>query len=136
MLRTETWLNKYVDLCRLLNYLFVRACYCAVWFQHITFGGGAKTVGEARDLGCSAEDFNFDISKGFCKIRPALNLSGTCLSEPSVAGRCPEAVAEVISKGGDDDKERAFCLADTRYQASDPTRPFHEVSDGAFGKND
>jgi len=38
-----------------------------------------------------------------------------------VARRCPEAIAEVISKGGDDDKERAFCLADTRYQASDPT---------------
>jgi hypothetical protein len=34
------------------------------------------------------------------------------------------------------DKVKAFCLADTRYQAFDPARPFHEVSDGAFGKND
>jgi len=35
------------------------------------------------------------------------------------------------------DNVKVFCLTDTRYQASDPkSRPFHEVSEGAFGKND
>ena len=35
------------------------------------------------------------------------------------------------------DNVKVFCLTDTRYQASDPkSRPLHEVSEGALGKND